>query len=209
MYAFAGCGGCEEPPRGPARVATPPPAEAPGVDDEHAADKPVVVVKKAPAAPGFSLVSIVDRVPVCVFPDMQKWFDPKLLPEVRPQKLVAGHSVVVGAFSPWCVHEKCDQRPSLQCQVAREGNTLVVHSRYWGEHKDGARCTTGCKSITASCETPVLEAGTYTLQHGTESFTFEVPSLLREPCLGSEHEPPPPVGPTPSTTAPAKPVPSP
>jgi hypothetical protein len=184
-----GCGGCEETASEPRRVATPPAAEPPRSADEPA-DEPVVVVKKAPAAPGFSFVDIEDRVPLCVFSDHQEWFETKHRHDARPQKLKAGHSVVLGAFSPWCVHESCDQRPSMQCQVTREGTTMVVHSRFWGEHKDGARCTKDCKSMTASCETPALEAGTYSVQHGSESFAFEVPGTLREPCFGKEHEPP-------------------
>jgi hypothetical protein len=141
--------------------------------------------------PGFRELKVEDVSPLCLFPDVQAWFAAKHLRDVGPQRLRAAEPVVIGAFGPWCVHESCDQRPSLQCSVERTDDTLVVRSRYWGEHKDGSRCTTDCRSITASCQTPPLEAGTYTIRHGVEAFTFKVPSTLSAPCFGSEGSPPP------------------
>jgi hypothetical protein len=166
----------------------------------------------APPAPppyrpkeGFSNVKVEDGVPLCLFPSDQVWWEAKLLGDVGKQRLKAKSKVVIGAFGPWCVNEHCDQKPSLQCSVVREGDTLIVHSRFWGEHKDGSVCTQECKSITASCTTPELEAGTYTIKHGEDSFTFELPTVLTNPCFGAERPPPP--APTAPPPAPAPPPP--
>jgi len=194
---WMGCSGCQgdstpataspapvvkAPEPAPAAAPTPPPAAPP----------PGVPPLSAPyrRKDGFRPVEVLDGVPLCMFPNMQAWFEAKLLRDVGKQRLRPKNKVVIGAFGPWCVHESCDQVPSLECSVLREGDTLIVHSRYWGDHKDGSTCTTDCKSITAACNTPELEAGTYTVKHGETTFTFEVPGLLTDPCFGAERLPP-------------------
>lgn len=196
LAACAGtaCGGASD--QAPVAAAPQPVAQA--VAPEPEPTEPAAPAPPAPAyqpKAGFSEVKVEDGVPLCVFPDVQAWYEAKHLRDVGKQKLRAKSSVVIGAFGPWCVHESCDQRPSLQCQVERQGDTLVVRSRYWGEHKDGATCTQDCKSVTASCTTPELEAGTYTVKHGEATFTLEIPGVLREPCFGTERPPPAPEAP--------------
>jgi hypothetical protein len=167
---------------------TDPPA-APG-------DAPAAPAAEAPPKPkwpkeGFSEVTIVDRAPICVFESYRERGKAEFVDAAQRQKLRAGATVVFGAFAPWCVNEACDQRPSIQCQVEREGNTLVLHTKYWGDHKDGATCTDNCRPILAGCETPELEAGRYTVQHGEQVFELKIPSVLRYPCF----EPPNPATP--------------
>ena len=79
--------------------------------------------------------------------------------------------------------------PSLQCVVKRDGNKLNVIARYIGYHKDGATCTENCAEVTAGCETPVLEAGKYTVQYGEEQYTLKIPSKLSSPCFKKPAQP--------------------
>jgi hypothetical protein len=142
--------------------------------------------------PGWTAISVDNDVPICVFADFAERHRAQSLEQVEPQKLRAGASVVMGAFGPWCVNEACDLRPSLQCAVARGGNTLTLRSRYWGDRKDGATCEgVPCRPITAGCETPALESGVYTVVHGERSFDFRVPGVLSSPCFGTEPRTPP------------------
>lgn len=141
---------------------------------------------------GWSAVSIEDEVPLCFFAGHAERHAAEFVDQVESQELRANASVVIGAFAAWCVNEACDARPSLQCSVSRDGNTLVVRSRYWGERKDGATCEGMiCRPITASCETPALEPGRYTVAHGDERVDLRIPSLLRSPCIGTEPRPAP------------------
>jgi hypothetical protein len=182
----------------------PPPAAA---SQPLAADKPAAQAAPAkPAAPkeptaaqkygyprpGWTAISVHDDVPLCLFTDYEAHFRAKFVEEVERQKLTANHSVVIGAFSGWCVNEACDDLPSLQCSVKREGNTLIVHSKYWGARKNGSTCKdVPCRPVTAGCETPALEPGIYTVKHGEMSFEFRIPTVLREPCFGTEPRVPP------------------
>ena len=160
----------------------PPPAPAEPVDAAALPDNQPFTPK-----PGWSKVVVDDQVPICVFTGFAAQFEAKFLKDAKKQVLKAGEPVVIGPYGPWCVHETCDDLPSLQCNVEREGNTLVVHSHYWGFHKNGAACTTEtCRPVNAGCETPPLEAGKYTIQHGEQSFKLKIPSVLRSPCFGKE-----------------------
>jgi len=139
---------------------------------------------------GFAAISIRDEVPLCVFSDYEAHHKVEFFEQITRQKLKADSPVVIGAFGPWCVNEACDDRPSLQCSVERDGSTLIVHSRYWGARKKGPCKDGACRPVTAGCLSPALEAGDYTVQHGSESFPFRVPGVLRRPCFGDPLTPP-------------------
>lgn len=87
-----------------------------------------------------------------------------------------------GTFPPGCVNPACDDMASMQCWVDREGSTLQVHSKYYGYHKEGSSCSEGCLEIVAGCDTPELEAGTYTVQYSKHSYELQIPSSLNKPC---------------------------
>jgi hypothetical protein len=188
--ALGGCGGCDEhEPAAPAekpaalsqRAAAPAPAPA-----APEAPAPATATKKAWPPVGFDRIEVNDQGPLCVFEDYIKQNPVPSAAEAQRQKLRANKSVVFGAWGPWCMHEDCDQGPSLECSVVRDGNTLTVHTHYWGYHKDGSTCTKDCRKVAAACESPVLEAGTYTVKRGLKSYPLKIPSVLSSPCFERE-----------------------
>jgi hypothetical protein len=160
-----------EPPSTPATAPTP---EAPAAEPEPS---------KFPR-PGFSVFSIHDKVPICAFAsEADRTLAPVSYKEAKKQTLRAGYSVTIGAYPSWCVNEACDARPSIQCWIEMQGKTIVVNTRWYGDHKDGSTCTENCRPVSAGCETPPLAAGTYTIQQGGESWKLRIPSVLRKPCF--------------------------
>jgi hypothetical protein len=199
VTAIAGCGdGCGGSGSGvqPVAPATaplaqtappPPPPEAPAEPAAEPTPPPVDPNLK----PGWSKLVLDEQVPICVFPGFAAHDEPKFLKDVKKQTLRADNPIVIGAFGPWCINEGCDDLPSLQCVAKRSGDTINVRTHYWGYRKDGSNCKGGvCRQVTAGCETPKLEAGTYTIQHGQESYKLKIPSTLRNPCFGKELTPP-------------------
>lgn len=150
--------------------ATPAPAEAPA--------RP-----KYPR-PGFSVVKVDDKSPFCLFAsEAERQLAPISATQAKKQTLRAGASIVVGAYAPWCVHETCDDRPTLQCWVDLEDSTIVVNTRYFGDHKDGSKCTDTCREINAGCEIPPLAAGKYTIKLGEQTWPLRIPRTLENPCF--------------------------
>jgi hypothetical protein len=179
--------GCEDDERETAQAAAtqealtnnepvaPPPAPKPASPDAPGYPKP-----------GWSKVTVDDKVPICAVTSYDEQYKYKFAHEVKKQKFTPPAEVVFAAFGPWCVNEKCDDLPSLQCSVKREGDSLLVHTHYWGYHKDGTSCTETCRTVTAGCKTPALEAGVYTVVHGDQSYKLKIPSVLRAPCFGAK-----------------------
>ena len=132
---------------------------------------------------GWSKQAVHDTLPLCVFSDVDQREAAQFVDQVKAQKLAANHSVVFGAFAPHCINEACDDLATLQCSVRREGQKLTVTARYWAYHKEGSSCTDQCREVTASCETPELEPGTYSVSYGAETYALQIPSRLRAPCL--------------------------
>jgi hypothetical protein len=124
-----------------------------------------------------------DTLPFCAFSSRAEREKAPLIERVKKQRLKANAPVVFGVFGPGCLNAACDERPTLQCWTEREGNDLIVHTRYSSLHKDGASCTEDCLELDVSCETPALEPGTYTVRHGDETRQLQIPSVLRAPCL--------------------------
>lgn len=133
--------------------------------------------------PGWSKQTLDDTLPLCVFSDAEAREAAQFIEQVKSPKLAANHSLVFGAFAPHCINEACDDLATLQCSVRREGTTLTVTAHYWAYHKEGSSCSEECAEITAACETPPLEPGKYTVRYGNETYSLQVPSRLRAPCL--------------------------
>jgi hypothetical protein len=151
--------------------------------DAGAATSPVGVDGE-PKRPGWSDVVFVDSVPVCIFAGHIERDKAKFLRDVTRQKLKPKARVVFGAFGPWeCINEACDGAPSLQCSVDVEGQDLVVHTKYWATHKDDSHCTENCREVIAGCETPPLEAGSYTVKYAGKTYPLRIPSTPKTPCL--------------------------
>jgi hypothetical protein len=165
-----------------AEPAVPPREPAPAA--EAGTSAPPVGVDGEPRKPGWSDVVLEDRVPVCIFASHIEREKAKFIKHVTRQKLKPKARVVFGAFGPWeCINEACDGAPSLQCSVDLEGQDLVVHTKYWATHKDDSHCTENCREVVAGCETPYLEAGTYTVKYAGKTYPLRIPSTPKVPCL--------------------------
>lgn len=132
---------------------------------------------------GWTKLKLNDTLPLCVFQNALEREKAKFVEQVTKQELKANESVTFGAFGPYCINPECDDLPSLQCVVDREGNTLKVRARYIGYHKDGSKCSDGCREVMAGCDTPKLEPGKYTIQYGDNTYSLQIPSKLRSPCF--------------------------
>ena len=162
----------------PAATPPPPPAAAPTPQQDAPSEHPTGYPRA-----GWSKVSLQDTLPLCVFPNLTARAQAKTPADVKPSKLAAHASITFGAFGPSCIHESCDQLPTLQCYVEQDGMNLVVHTQYSGYHKDGSTCTQDCRDVSASCDTEVLKAGTYTVKHGEKQYKLQLPSTPKAPCF--------------------------
>jgi len=133
---------------------------------------------------GWTKLKLNEQTPLCVFANELERYDAKFIEQVKKKPdLKAGKPVTFGSYGPHCINKACDDLPSLQCVVKRDGNTLNVIARYIAYHKDGATCTEDCAEVTAGCNTPELEAGKYTVQYGDQQYTLKIPSKPSEPCF--------------------------
>lgn len=174
---------------------------APGQKVHHDADKSAEETPPGASAtpdappwlkPGYRMFMRHDDAQLCVFGDLDAQFNANAPSEVKPQRLAADEAVVFGVFPGYCVREGCDDRPSLECRVERQGSTLVIKSRYWGARKPGGDCgQVDCHPVTAGCATPPLPRGSYNIRHGDRQFTLKIPTTLRKPCIDSEPRTPP------------------
>lgn len=125
-----------------------------------------------------------DETKFCVFANKLERETSMLIDKVKKQTLQADMPVTFGAFGPWCLNKECDALPNLQCWVEVEAdNTLVLSTRFSSFHKEGSTCTKGCLPIDASCDTPALAKGTYTIKHGDKTYKLQIPSTVKQPCL--------------------------
>jgi hypothetical protein len=134
--------------------------------------------------PGWSKRVVEDGGPICAVETYAEVDRASTIDRARAQKFKAGMPIAFETYGPGCINEACVQLPTVQCVAERNGNTLVVHSRYNGYHKDGAVCEKDCRPIYAGCETPVLESGNYTVHYGPTTFKLKIPSKLADPCFG-------------------------
>lgn len=170
-----------------ALVDAPPPAAASPADPTPAPQPVPRVEQRYERQAGWSSVSIRDSLPFCVFSSSAEHAAASFIGQVGKQTLRPDSRLTLGIFPNWCVNEACDQIPSLQCSVEREGKTLVLRSHYWGDRKDGSKCEgMTCRPIGAACETPALETGIHTIVYGDRRFELRIPSVLRSPCFGLE-----------------------
>lgn len=160
------------------KAATDPAASA----DASAAPTPEAAADKP--REGWTFVETKDDVPLCVFAGHFERSKAEHPQNAKKQKLAAGTEIVFGVFGPGCMNEACDARPTLQCWVDREGDsTLVVHAKFFAEHKTDGKCTENCQPVLAGCPVGPLKAGKYTVKYGERSFPLKIPSVVAKPCF--------------------------
>lgn len=85
---------------------------------------------------------------------------------------------VVGVDFEQCLSSSCDELLESSCTTTLEGTTLTIEAAATIRSKGGT-CTADCGLVTASCETPPLAAGTYTVVYGGGSMELTVPGDTR------------------------------
>lgn len=76
-----------------------------------------------------------------------------------------------------CLSSSCDRDATGSCTATLDGATITVTSEFTWETQTGdATCTADCGLLTTTCEVGPLPAGSYTIEHGTESRAVTIPS---------------------------------
>jgi hypothetical protein len=76
----------------------------------------------------------------------------------------------------------CDRDAQAWCGVTRDGNALRIDSLASWIPWHG-QCSRELASVSATCESDELDAGTYTVVYGSATTTLTVPSSVTPPCL--------------------------
>jgi hypothetical protein len=123
-----------------------------------------------------------DEGKICLFPEGTRP-DQAFLPPSMSVSYGADRGLVITVNAPECLSGSCDSNRQAACSAVVTGQTIVVTSTA-SFHREGKTCTLDCGSLTATCTTPPLPAGTYLIQHGTRSLPLTVPSSTVPPCAG-------------------------
>jgi hypothetical protein len=76
-----------------------------------------------------------------------------------------------------CLSSSCDREATGSCTATLDGTTITVTSEFaWEEATGPVACTDDCGMLATTCDVGPLPAGTYTIVHGAESVTVEVPT---------------------------------
>jgi hypothetical protein len=112
------------------------------------------------------------RVQLCAFggPETETAYP---LGPSGPQSFAAGTPLVLRVAGASCVSSSCTTDVVASCRATLEGQTVRVEADFSWTETTGA-CTDDCRSIMATCTTPALSAGLYTIVLGTRSATVTV-----------------------------------
>jgi hypothetical protein len=123
-------------------------------------------------------VEASDEGRVCLFAT-----DPSQSDVGGPQSYPENASLFVEVTLDACL-SACIQNEIASCDVRRDGDRLIVHSDFaYDKPSPDQACVAVCHALEAVCESPALEAGTYQVTHGGDSYPLVVPSSGAEPCL--------------------------
>jgi hypothetical protein len=102
-----------------------------------------------------------------------------------PEQLVADRPLTFTVAFEACLSSSCDTNRTAECEVAVDGDTIVVSSAGSFDRMRGS-CTKDCGSLTATCSSPPLPEGQYTVVYGLGEMVIELPSTLADPCVYAE-----------------------
>jgi hypothetical protein len=131
-------------------------------------------------APG-ERVEYTDEGRLCVYGSQPTPFDQS------PQEFVADAPVHVMVTHHGCLSSSCTKDRQSSCTIAVQGAVITVSSQggYTDTSASSAACTDDCAMVSGTCATAALPAGTYTLSHGGDSLTLDIPSsVAMPPCVG-------------------------
>lgn len=125
-------------------------------------------------------VSFDNEGPVCAFASDSNPFITD-----TPQEFVADAPLELLVIMEGCVSSSCTSNIETSCEVSVNGSEITLTSRGSYEEAGGLQqsCTDDCLAVTATCVTPPLPAGAYTLVHGDSTMQIDVPaSAPAAPC---------------------------
>lgn len=97
-----------------------------------------------------------------------------------------GHALRVTVLMPTCLSSSCSKEPRATCEVKRVGPQSLEVTSEGSYREEGRTCSADCGFLVARCESPVLEAGSYTIRHGKDQLMLTVPTMTKSPCAGRE-----------------------
>ena len=115
------------------------------------------------------------RVQLCAFDPSNTQTAYPLGPS-GPQSFASGAPIVLRVAGASCLSSSCTSDVIARCTAALDGQAVRVEADFSWSETSGA-CTDDCRSIVATCSTPALSAGTYTIVLGTRSATVTVGEL--------------------------------
>lgn len=100
-----------------------------------------------------------------------------------PQSFAADAPIVLQVAGASCLSSSCTEDIVASCSVTLSGQSLRVEADFTWTESSGT-CTDDCMSVVATCTTPSLPAGVYTIALGTRSATVTVGNLgPQEACI--------------------------
>ena len=123
-------------------------------------------------------VTLVDEGALCLFAG-----EPSAIAMVTgsitdgaQQDYVVGEPILFQVRVSDCLSSSCDVDRVASCGVAHDGQVLTVSSHLSYQKLDSPHCTMDCGALSATCASEPLVAGSYTVLHGEQSFSVDVPS---------------------------------
>jgi len=127
---------------------------------------------------------MVDEGALCLLSDANHT-RAHFVPDMEAQQVRADQPLVIQVAGTECLSASCDVDRKASCEARLEGATIVVSSRLEWKSGDMSVCTSDCGSLAATCATPPLPAGTYTVQFGSmPDRSIVIPSTLTPACTG-------------------------
>jgi len=195
LLVLVGCTGREVPAPPPPVVSAPPtPAESSDPFAAKAEDRPVEVPAPAPSAaepatekkaPTWVAHDEHDEGVMCLTSRQPTEVTSAAFQARRPDPRMAvkaNQAVFAIVDATRCVSSSCSRNQKHACKVELSGSELRVTSHAHYEVSEGGPCTEDCWAVNASCRTPKLKPGTYTVRHGDKSFPITVPGSLAQAC---------------------------
>jgi hypothetical protein len=86
-----------------------------------------------------------------------------------------GETLGITVTFPGCLSSSCDKVLAKSCSAERSGTEIRIHSSADVESRGGS-CTADCGIAAARCALAGLEAGQYSVTHGTDTASVTIPT---------------------------------
>lgn len=114
----------------------------------------------------------------CIYSEEPTWESP------TSQQFEPGDTLWVTVNSP-CLSGSCDALLQASCTIIASGTHLTVSSTFEIEHSGASACTDDCGIERATCSLLGLAGGSFSISHGGESRSMDVPGTVDPNCAGT------------------------